>query len=211
MNKFILLASLALLLIFGWVYFAFNIDEIKEVTSDEPKGNDVVEPSVYTDPEGAFTIVLPSLSTISTEGYKVDESYENQQSPELIIDGIKFTIPPSMASGTNLSADTYISIENLPDAEICTADLFFDGARTAALIDDGGVVYSVATSSNAGAGNRYEETVYALEGPQLCTGVRYLVHYTVLENYEQGTVAEFDQDVLLREFEAIRRSLVLKR
>jgi hypothetical protein len=74
---------------------------------------------------------------------------------------------------------------------------------------DNGVTYSVAKGSDAGAGNQYSETVYALPGTSPCTAVRYFVHSTQLGNYPPGTVKAFDQIALLNEFDGIRRSLLI--
>ena len=76
-------------------------------------------------------------------------------------------------------------------------------------ITDNGTIYSVASSTGAGAGNRYEETVYALPGTNPCVAVRYFIHYGVIENYPAGTVQAFNQPALLATFDAIRRTLVI--
>ena len=39
-----------------------------------------------------------------------------------LIHGVKFTIPMTMATGTNLSSDTHLSIESLPRAKNCTGE-----------------------------------------------------------------------------------------
>ena len=69
------------------------------------------------------------------------------------------------------------------------------------------MTYSVASSTGAAAGNRYEETVYALPGTNHCIAVRYFIHYGVIENYPVGLVREFDKKSLLKEFDTIRRTL----
>ncbi len=69
--------------------------------------------------------------------------------------------------------------------------------------------YSLATSSNAGAGNVYDEVVYALPGSKPCTAVRYQIHSTNIGNYPEGTVTEYNQAALLEEFNKIRRSIKL--
>jgi hypothetical protein len=74
---------------------------------------------------------------------------------------------------------------------------------------DQGVTYSVSSSMGAGAGNRYEETVYALVGTRPCFAVRYFVHYGAIENYPSGTIQQFNKQALLKEFDSIRRTLVI--
>jgi len=47
------------------------------------------------------------------------------------------------------------------------------------------------------AGNRYEEQVWALKDSSPCFAVRYFIHSTVVENYPEGTVIEFDKPASL--------------
>ncbi len=165
-----------------------------------PDGSDLSQ--IYSSASDGFSLRLPA-------GYAKDESYAYQANPSKIFSGVKFTVPSSTAQGTNLGTDTYISIESIPQTKTCTADLFFDGATQAVEKTDGGMAYSFAESSGAGAGNRYEETVYALPGTNPCLAVRYFVHYGVIENYPAGTVKEFDKAALINQFDQIRRTLVI--
>jgi hypothetical protein len=119
-----------------------------------------------------------------------------------------------MATGTNLSSDSYISIEQIPYTDIprgqtCSAALFVDPETPVSNMTDNDIQYSVASSTGAGAGNRYEEHVYAIPGTNPCIAVRYFIHYGVFENYPSGTVKHFDETALLKEFDTIRRSLTI--
>ncbi len=167
---------------------------------------------IYANSSLGVTLRFPSLVASSSAGYpdsfKVDESYIYQASPTLKIAGVKFTIPETMATGTNLSADSYLSLESLPASASCSASLFLDGNHPTVIETLAGQNYSVASSSNAGAGNRYEETVYAFPDTNPCLAVRYLVHYSVFENYPAGTITKFDQPALLKLFDQIRATLV---
>ena len=169
---------------------------------------------VATQPEGsALTQVYANsgygFSIRTPEGYVSDESYRYQAlGPGKDISGIKFTIPSSVATGTNLSSDSYISVEELPKVTACSAQLFLDHGAPAETITDGDTTYSVASTTGAGAGNRYNETVYALPGTNPCIAVRYLIHYGVIENYPAGLVREFDEPALIAQFDAIRRTLI---
>jgi membrane-bound inhibitor of C-type lysozyme len=142
--------------------------------------------------------------------YSADTTYAYSQFGEdKLIHGVKFTVPQSMATGTNLSDDTGISLEVLPRAKSCTGDIFLPADVKATTVTEGGITYSVASSSDAGAGNRYEETVYAVSSSSPCVAFRYFIHYGAIENYPEDTVREFDKAALVSAFDTIRDSLVL--
>lgn len=168
--------------------------------ADVPQGSNLTK--VYSNSQQGFSIRTP-------EGFTADESYKYQVSPSKVFSGVKFTIPASLAEGTNLSTDSYISVESIPQTQNCAANLFFDGTHTPTTIADGSESYSVATSSGAGAGNRYEETIYAIPGTNPCVAIRYFIHYGAIGNYPAGTVKEFDQAALIKQFDDIRRTLVV--
>ena len=149
-------------------------------------------------------------------GFTVDESYSYQElGPGTDISGVKFTIPASLSAGTNLGSDSYLSVEQIPQAQTCTATLFLGQQGPTSMIaqttTDHNVTYSVASTTGAGAGNRYFETVYAIPGTNPCIAVRYFIHYGVIENYPAGTTKEFDQQALLTQFDAIRRTLTISK
>ncbi|MHB8860545.1 MAG: MliC family protein [Minisyncoccota bacterium] len=143
-------------------------------------------------------------------GYTLDEAYQYQElGPGKDIPGVKFTIPASIALGTNLAADSYLSVEEIPQVQGCTAAFFLDHGA-AREVADGGMTYSVASTTGAGAGNRYEETVYALPDTNPCIAVRYFIHYGVIENYPPGMVRRFDRQAILDQFDAIRHTLTIQ-
>lgn len=158
----------------------------------------------YTDSEAGFSLNYPNDFTI-------DQSYTYQElGPGKEIGGVKFTIPASLKSGTNLGSDSYISVEEIPQTQNCNAGLFLDqqgGFSGVQTVTDNGTTYSVASTTGAGAGNRYFETIYSIPGTSPCFAVRYFIHYGVIENYPPGSTKEFDQSALLANFDAIRRTL----
>ena len=141
--------------------------------------------------------------------YSINASYVyDQLGSERLIRGVKFTIPSSIATGTNLSSnDTGVSVEEISHPASCTASRFLDQPQNIHTISEEGIDYSVAESIGAAAGNRYEERVYVLQGTEPCLAVRYFIHSTNIGNYEPGVVREFDRASLLLEFDKIRRSL----
>lgn len=157
-------------------------------------------PQVYSNSQDGFSLRLPA-------GYTMNENYKYQEmGPGKDISGIKFTIPNSVATGTNLGSDTYLSVEEIPRVQNCDASLFLEHAATSTVTDNG-TTYSLATTTGAAAGNRYEETVYAIPGTNPCIAVRYWIHYGVYQNYPPGAVNEFDEQALTSQFDAIRRTL----
>ncbi len=159
-------------------------------------------PQVYASGQEGFSLRYPAH-------YIGDETYVYEQlGPNKEINGVKFSIDPAVAQGTNLSSDSYVSVEQLPDTPACSATKFLDSV-TASNLAEGTTVYSYASSTGAAAGNRYEEQVFALPGTNPCVAVRYYIHYGAIENYPEGTVSEFNHDALVGQFDSIRKTLVI--
>jgi hypothetical protein len=152
-----------------------------------------------------FTLTLP-------EGYTANPQFEyDQLGGGRNIPGTSFTIPERISTGSNLSADTYLSVERLPaGGGPCTASRFLPEGATIQSTTEKGVAYSVGTFEDAGAGNRYDESVYVLVKSRPCTAVRYFVHSTNIGNYDPGSVTAFNEPALIAQFDKIRRSLRLK-
>lgn len=167
--------------------------------ADDPGGL----PLAFVDDSAGFSIRYPA-------GWTADSTYRYRAlGPGRSIPGVAFTVPDSLAAGTNLSGDTRLSVEELPEAGRCSAGPFLP--KGASVSDDTvhGVAYSVGRLTDAGAGNRYRETVFALPGTHPCLAVRYFVHWTVLENYPPGAVAAFDEGPLVDRFDAMRGTLLV--
>ena len=182
----------------------------KNVTSTPTPESPPVTQMPPVDEPVTYASSTMKISLTYPKDFTLDESYVNTSvNPNKPILGVKLTIPLTMATGTNLSQDSGISVEQLPRAKICSGDIFLAANVKPQKITDGTVTYSVATSSGAGAGNLYEEAVFALDGSSPCTAVRYFIHSTQIANYPPGTVVAFDRTALLAAFDTIRRSLVL--
>jgi len=150
-----------------------------------------------------FSLRYPAgFTPVSTYSYQALGPGKN-------IAGVKFTIDPALATGTNLSNDSYLSVEQIPQSQACSASSFLQQGVASQTVTDGSTDYSVASSTDAAVGNRYFETVYALPGTNPCVAVRYFIHYGVIENYPAGTVKSFDQAALVGLFDTIRRTLTI--
>ena len=175
------------------------------VTTPVTVAPDTINNSVaYTNSAQGFSLSHPL-------GFTVNEIYGYQGfGPQETIKGTSFIISASYATGTNLGTDSYISIEQAPKVSVCAAANFLDpsGGSTSHTYVDHGTTYVTASSTGAGAGNRYEETVYVFPGKSVCYAVRYFIHYGVLENYPAGLVQEFNRASLIAAFDTIRQSLV---
>lgn len=205
----ILLVPILVVVILGagvWLWSVRQDDDIVVVPMTE---------QTYRDEALGMSITIPTAlsATADDTRYSVDTSYSyTALGPQNPIAGVKFTIPSSFATGTNMSRDTYISVEHLADAQECSAEAFL-GTPSIPLdiIQEGVVSYSFASTSEAGAGNRYDEYVYARQNTSTCIAVRYFIHYGAIENYNAGTVTAFDKDALIAKFDAIRKTLVVDR
>jgi membrane-bound inhibitor of C-type lysozyme len=164
---------------------------------------DVEATKTYSYPPLGFSIKYPAR-------YTLNESFMYDGLGPEGIPGIKVSVSAAESEATNLSSDSGVSVEYLPNVEDCSASLFLFGNPAASTVEEGGTTYSVVSISGAGAGNVYEEKVYALAGQNPCIAVRYFIHYTQLANYPAGTKKAFEREQLLAEFDSIRKSLTLK-
>ncbi len=207
MKKYILIVAVLVLVILSVLIFKtkkeqpVSVEPVDQVTHEEQ----TIFPTVYTNSSLTVSVNLP-------DGYVADESYAYEGfGTQKKIQGIKFTVPTKLADETNLSNDSYISVEQLPNEKECTTGDFFSLSNgKPQTVTDAGVTYSMEHSSDAGAGNRYEETVYVISGAKTCVAIRYFIHYSVFENYPAGTIKEFDLKALTAEFDQIRRSIQIK-
>lgn len=175
-------------------------------------GGAVAPPPPPPPPPAVPTLLMYATSTFSIQyrdTYALDDSYTYNAFEGKPISGVKFSVPTAMTVGTNLSNDSYVSVEWLPRAQNCTGDIYVLPNVRATDLLVGSTTYSVATTSEAAAGNVYEEQVYAIVNSDPCTAVRYYIHATQIENYEPGTVQEYDRSALMRAFDAVRDSLML--
>ncbi|MBI3573798.1 hypothetical protein HY090_02000 [Candidatus Kaiserbacteria bacterium] len=155
---------------------------------------------IFTDTSLHYSISYPADFTLNTAF-----SYD-ALGPDTSIKGVSFTIPPTFAAGTNLSPDSYFSVESMATSTCSALSFLGDAADGSQSMTDGGATYDFAKGGGAAAGNFYEEYVYALKGSKPCIAMRYFIHSTNIANYTTGTVREFDKTALVSAFDAMRRS-----
>ena len=182
------------------MWYTWPRDNTPEVEIPPQEEEPIETTRTYSSPTLGYSLTYPLAYTQSDHTYEFSETKD-------IEGGFKVTIPVGIATGTNLSADSYLAVEQLPNARNCTGDIFLRANVKANEIEEGGVTYWVASSTEAAAGNRYEEWVWAIDGSTPCTAIRYVIHSTAIENYPAGTVQEFNREALLQEFNSIRQSL----
>ncbi len=190
----------------GW-YFRSSIGSLFGGSPQAPVSQEPADPTAdwltYASSTMGISIKYPP-------GYALSDTYAyTQVSAKKPIRGVSIAVPAAIATGTNLGSDTYLSVEQLPHAKNCTGDIFVPDNVTAHDVLDNGITYSVATTTGAGAGNRYEENVWAVKDSKPCTAVRYYIHYAAIENYPSGTVQPYDAAALASAFDQIRRTLAL--
>jgi hypothetical protein len=157
----------------------------------------------YGDARLGFSIAYP-------EGWSADRGHVY---PTPVHDnhlaGVAFMVPRRLSAHTNLSSDSYLAVESAEGVASCDASVFLDQPDTQRNEMQGNKRWSVGTMGDAGAGNFYDETVYALEGSKPCLAIRYFIHSTNVANYPEGTVKQFDHTGLVGMFDRIRSTFVL--
>jgi len=161
-------------------------------------------------PAGWVRYSQAGFSIDAPAGFTPDPAHDyTSLGPGKDIKGLSLTIPAALAKGTNLGADSYIAVETLPGTSPCTASPFLLSPTAAPSVTSYGITYSVATGNDAGAGNFFDETVYAVQGSSPCLAVRYFIHSLNIGNFTPGTVTAFNRPALIAQFDAIRATLVV--
>lgn len=145
-------------------------------------------------------------------GWAVDDKYVYAGfGPDHPIRGVAFQIPQIMAKGTNLSDNlTNVSVESRKGPGPCDARRFIPEPTDTHDVTQFRRTWSVATQQDAGAGNFYDITVFAVKDSNPCIAVRYFIHTTNIGNYDPGTIKEFDRAALVHMFDLIRDTLVIR-
>ncbi|HRH32959.1 MAG TPA: hypothetical protein PK720_02375 [bacterium] len=176
------------------------LDSTNQGTNNQTPPVEVVDPNwkKYSNDTYTFSIEYP-IDFIQNENY-----IYQALGPGKDIKGVAFNISEAHNKGTNLSSDSYFSVEQLPGDQECIARNFISNPLTENTVEENGHTYSVVTGGDAAAGNRYEDTVFATKINSICYGLRLMVHTTVIENYEPGTIKEYDRQKLVTLYNRFR-------
>ena len=156
----------------------------------------------FSDRDAPFSISYPA-------DYRLDEALiaDNKLGG---IHAYYFWVPDRFVRGTNLAPDSKLSVEVNVSARTCTPDLFQDSATGYHVETMGPITFNVSKTGDAGAGNFYEDDVYAVANSKPCIAVRYSIHSHNIGNYDPGAVRAYDATSLAREFDEIRKSIFVK-
>lgn len=180
---------MGIILVFAGIVFA-----VFYVENETPVGTPGGQWSVYATPV-LGVIQYPTAFTIR-------EDHRYSAGPAEEVRGVAFVVSTEETEATNLAGDSYLSIEHVATSS-CKGSHFLNPIVTEERIVDQGTSYTVLRGGGAAAGNLYEEIVYVTQN---CFAIRYFIHTTRVENYEPGTVREYDRAALLSIFDAMRRS-----
>jgi hypothetical protein len=157
----------------------------------------------YGDARLGFSIDYPEGWSVDRDHVYAMPVHDNR------LTGVAFTVPLGLSTHTNLSSNSYLAVESVEGVDDCNASDFLDQPTAEHSETRGSQTWSVATMGDAGAGNFYDETVYALEGSKPCLAIRYFIHSMNISNYPDGTVRQFDHAQLVDIFDKIRGTFAL--
>lgn len=195
-----LLVALGVLLLSGW-YVGTNTRIMPRgggIATTTPNG----EMRQYQNSTHGFTFRYPNTVRV-----RVPDVENSDQSTDRPI--VSFVLPKKV--GTNLSeavVNVYVSgTKNAVDR--CGAVRTDMGEQALGSASFGGITFTVFSSTGVAAGNFYETHSYRAAANGYCFEIDERMHSTSIDNYEPGTVQEFNRVSTLAELESIARSFTL--
>lgn len=150
----------------------------------------------FTDTGKTFSFSYPNNFTVSGGGVGYSQSWMvNATTSGLTL--AKATLPRAFQPNTNFSEAT-LTVGTSADPSAIATCLTYNPSggpvRAAQKVSINGTAFTKFSSSDAGAGNRYETTSYRTLRNNQCYALEYTIHSTNIGNYDpsQG-VKEFDQ------------------
>lgn len=174
---------------------------------------------VAIDPPGTSSQVFPYRSIDSVMFFTYTDEFAPVLFPEMYITklipevALQFIDTKSLDK-TNLSEAYFLFGASFDPGVVasCTQPGAFGGAETiTGDVDIDGVTFTRSEAVGAGAGNAYEQTYYRTVYQGSCYELTLFIHSTNLGNYPpESGVKEFDRAALIKKFEAILSTLIIK-
>lgn len=194
---------LAAILLVAWGVTSFRSQPGPDATDS---GTTTSVPTA-SEPAGNWQTFTSSQYGFSAR-YPQDWSVANDYAlpvPNGVTRGMAFAVAPALTSETNLSKDSALVVEFTTSGN-CDAAAFLDNTAEKSSVTENGRTWSVTKGGDAGAGNFYDQTVYAAQFGSRCYGLQLFIHSTNIGNYDPGTVTEFDRAALDTAFAQFRTS-----
>jgi photosystem II stability/assembly factor-like uncharacterized protein len=115
-------------------------------------------------------------------------------------------IDPTFYSPTTNLNEAYLVLAATSDPAVvstCTQPSAQVGETVTGQVTVNNYTFTRSEFDGAAAGNLYEQIAYRTVVDNKCFEVIYLIHSGNISNYPAGTVVAFDQDALLKKFEAV--------
>jgi len=122
-------------------------------------------------------------------------------------EGFSIIFPDSLIEGTNLSMDSFISVERLSKGTNWSSKNIIEALNFSShteLIGD--TIFDVSTGSEGTMGNIYQEIVSLATIGEYTYCLRLFLHSHNLGAYDPGTVKKFDYEIFLSTYTSIRKS-----
>ena len=160
--------------------------------------------ATYTDVGKTFMFAFPTNVSVagSAVGYSQDWSAQATASGLVLA---KLVVPSSYQPGTNFNEAKFMVGVSTDPAAMASCLTGPQGAKAVAT-KVGDATAAKLTFSDAAAGNRYDTTSYrALHNGQ-CYAIEYTIHYGNIDNYQKGSVKEFDEASLTAALDEVAHS-----
>ena len=160
----------------------------------------------YRHPALGYSISYPPDWTFDKDGAY---SFSNPA-----LKGSAIHVPARLTNGTNLSANSRLSVESLPGSSCTPAQFASQTADPIAgvhTLKADGRVYTAAVSEDPYPGRDAKSYLFLINGTSPCIAVRYLVIASDMGAYDPGTVRAFDAKKLTALFDRIRATVTLRK
>jgi hypothetical protein len=158
----------------------------------------------YKDRHG-FSLRVPLSASVEPD------TQENGQLDLIADAAVVVSIDPNDFKGTNLgNASVSVGVSKDPDiVAACGAGQAAQGEKPAGNATLGGIKFTRFTFEDAGAGNRYNSTIYRATSGGNCYELVEFLHWAAMDNFSPGAIKEFDRAKIEAELHTIVSSFAL--